>query len=490
MSLPLLPLLLDRTPPGLRRALRQEGVPHAAWDDAPRAGRFVLFDGGENSPPALVGGQAALDVREIGSAGGDPCAELLDERSARCGWQLGPLLATEEVARANKREARRRLMRGLQTAVEAAGGVWLRLAPFPHPYRAAFNFRFDHDEYVPGDLATVLQAIAGHEGATTHYICASTHFGQPEAMSRLRGLDVGSHGWWHHTYRDSEDNWVNIRRGIDALTEAGLAPQGFAAPHGRWNRGLSAALDALGISHSSEFGFAYDDWPCEPAAGGPLQLPIHPVCLGIALEAARRQSPHLPPQEAADALSEHFRRVIAGRHRAGEPVFLYGHPDGRLGRHPSVLRETLAAASALPDVWKTTHTQFAAWWRSRLLAQVTVERQGEELLVAVANAPEDHTLALQCFRGDRLATVPLNRSTLRFQPAALAYEERPDDDSPPGIPIHEIPGLRQRVRRLLDWERVTPVSELRGRTVRGWLKKSLRRWRDHAPLDASATPRV
>ena len=487
MDLPLLPLLLDRAPPGLRRALRQEGVPHAAWADAPRAGRFVLCDVSRHSPPSLIPGQTAIDVRDLAADKTD-FSLLLDERSARRGWQLGPLLATEEVARVHKREVRRRLMRGLQAAVEAAGGVWLRLAAFPHPYRSAFNFRFDHDEFVPDDFSSVLQAIEGYEESTTHYVCASTHAGQSAAMSRLRGLDVGSHGWWHHTYRDSADNLANIRRGVDALADAGLAPNGFAAPHGRWNRGLAAALDALGISHSSEFAYCYDDWPCEPAAGGALQLPIHPVCLGIALEAARRQCPHVASEAVAAWVSEHFRRVIAAKHRAGEPIFLYGHLDGRLGRHPSALRDTLAAVGALPDVWRTTQTRFAAWWRARLLARVTVERHGEKLCVTVADSPTDHTLALECWRGDGAAAVPLDRSSIRFQPAALEYETRPTDASPPGMPTSEAPDLRQRVRQLLDWERVTPIDELRGRTIRGWLKKSLRHWRDRAALDAQSTP--
>lgn len=478
MSLPLLPLLLDRPPAALRRALRQEGVPSADWGNAPHAGRFVLWDGAAQRRPPLAAGQTAIDVGAPRGSGEDPLNVLADERSARRGWRVGPLPASEEVARVDKRAARRRLMARLQSAVEEAGGVWLRLAAYPHPYRSAFNFRFDHDGYVPEDFDAVLDAIAGHEGATTHYVCASTHAGHPAAMARLRGLDVGGHGWWHHTYRDGAENLANIRRGMEALADAGLAPAGFAAPHGRWNRGLAAALDAGGVTHSSEFALVYDDWPLEPPAGRALQLPIHPVCLGIALEAARRRDNAPAPAEVTSWLEVYFRHAIETKHRAGEPIFLYGHPDGRLGRFPRLLRETLDAAAALSGVWRTTHTQFAAWWRARLRAQVSVERRGDELLVGVENAPRGHALALECWKDNRVATVPLDRPAVRFQPAALSYVTRPTDDLPRGFLLDESPGLRQRVRRLLDWERVTPIDQLRSRTVRGWLKKSLRRLRD------------
>ena len=53
----------------------------------------------------------------------------------------------------------------LREQVERAGGIWLRVAAYPYPYRSAFNFRFDHDEYDPHDFDATLTAIAGYESA-------------------------------------------------------------------------------------------------------------------------------------------------------------------------------------------------------------------------------------------------------------------------------------------------------------------------------------
>ena len=38
----------------------------------------------------------------------------------------------------------------------------------------------------------------------------------------------------------------------------------------------------------------------------------------------------------------------------GEPVFLYGHPTGRLGRYPEVLRAVFETVDGFGAVWKTT----------------------------------------------------------------------------------------------------------------------------------------
>ena len=49
--------------------------------------------------------------------------------------------------------------------------------------------------------------------------------------------------------------------------------------------GLKAALEKLQVGHSSEFGLAYDDLPFWPRQSSVLQVPVHPVSLGIFLNA-------------------------------------------------------------------------------------------------------------------------------------------------------------------------------------------------------------
>jgi peptidoglycan/xylan/chitin deacetylase (PgdA/CDA1 family) len=477
-DLPDLPLLLADVPTSLWQALAQEGVPSAAYVPGSRAGRFVLFDS-TRLQPVLSAGQTAINIDPLRRQGeGDPFRLLADERSRRCSWQIGGLSVDERVARVDRAPVRARLIARLRQAVEAAGGLWLRVAPFPFPYRTAFNFRLDHDDYDAGDFRSTLDALAGHEPCVSHYVCASTHARQPDALRRLRDSHVGSHGWWHHTYRGERENFENIRRGIDALRAAGLNPRGFAAPHGRFNRGLLAALESLGVDHSSEFGLAHDDLPFFPGSDAVLQLPIHPICLGLFLEAARRDAPdELQELQAARTTLDHFQRVAVDKHAAGEPIFLYGHPAGRLGRYPFVLRETLEYAASLDRVWRTSLDEFARWWRARAAIKLSATRRGGGVEITTVAADCRYEPAVELYRGDQVLGFRLaNGEATLIDNAAASSETIPAPcDYPLRQPRRE--SLRAGLRLYLDYECETPLAELTAQTWQGWAKRTLRRIR-------------
>src|SRR5215469_7872379 len=178
--LPDLPLLLADVPPSLRSALEQEGVPLAEAHGG-REGRFVLFDS-RGGFPSLDRDQVGIDVDHLRCGRThDPFRALADERAACFEWQVGPLSVRETVARVDRAAVRKRLLSDLRTLVESAGGVWLRVSPYPHPYRTAFNFRLDHDQYNAHDFDASLAAIDGYEHAISHYVCAATHARHAEA---------------------------------------------------------------------------------------------------------------------------------------------------------------------------------------------------------------------------------------------------------------------------------------------------------------------
>jgi len=482
--LPLLPLILDDVPLGLRQALAQEGIPTAERRAGPPAGRFLLFDSRRamREPPAA--GQIGIDVSRLRQGfREDPFEALVDERSARSAWKIGGLTLAEEIARVDKRAVRRRVLEKLRERIEKAGGIWLRVSAFPFPYRSALGFRIDYDEYDPADFNATLAAIAGHEGATSHFVSGAAYERAPDALARLQGLDVGSHGYRHHTYRTAEENLTNVGRGIEVLQAAGIEPSGFAAPHGRFHRRLLLALEPLGISHSSEFGLVYDELPLFVAPGNLLQIPVHPVCLGLFLDAARRECER--SSQPADALVDaavdraidYFDETIRSRYHSGEPVFLYGHPTGRLGRHPRVLRRVFEAASGSGVLWKTTLSEMNRWWRARARVRLTVTRhEGQYVLVAGRTAP-GYRLAVEFCRAQHVALMPLAGHVIRFSPSALVYQTRGEPPSVRPVRVDRPQGLRGRIRRLIDWERVTPIEEISAGGWRNWTKRTLRRLR-------------
>jgi hypothetical protein len=263
------------------------------------------------------------------------------------------------------------------------------------------------------------------------------------------------------------------------LESRGIEPSGFAAPHGRFNRALLAAMEALQIGHSSEFGLAYDDLPFFPRQSNVLQIPVHPVSLGLFLEAAERQHPGRPAkaQQAVQTALDYFRQTARAKYHSGQPVFFCGHPTGRLGRYPQVLRAVFDTADSFGAIWKTTLSEFAAWWRARAEVRLSAARHGEQFTVTVERQPAGYPLGIEYHRGRHVARMPLAGRSLRFHPAALAYENRTARPTVHPVRVDRAEGLRGRFRRWIDWERETPIEEIPAGSLRNWAKRALRRLR-------------
>jgi polysaccharide deacetylase len=477
-DIPLLPLVLDDIPRGLRQALVQEGIPVRDRRPGPPEGRFVLFDSRTETRWALSPGQVAVDVDRLRKGWNeDPLEMLSDGASSRYEWEIDGLTLTEEIARVDKRHVRRKVLDRLRRRIEASGGIWLRLSPFPFPNRSAFNFRIDYDAYDPHDFQATLEAIAGHRHATSHFINGAAYEPHPEALQLMRGLDVGSHGYWHHTYQTVDENLRNMRRGIDTLRSAQIEPSGFVAPLGRFNEQLLQALRTLGIGHSSEFALAHDELPFFPTTGNLLQIPINPFCLGLFLEAAERSGMQSASQidQVVDVAGDYFDQVIRSKYRLGEPIFLYGHPTGRVGRYPQLLHRIFDTVAQFGSVWETTLTEFADWWRVRAQARLSVKRERGRFVVRIEQQPDAYQLGIEFWRGAHVALLPMRGRVVRFSPSTLAYEKRTDRPPFQPVRIDRPEGLKGRVRRLIDWERVTPIEEIGSGNLRNWAKRTLRK---------------
>lgn len=483
---PLLPLLLDDVPHALSVMLGQEGVPTAPYQPGRTNGTFVLFDSrARRTRPQVAPRQQAIDLDEVrktllsrGQAT-DPFAPLAAGGVRRAAWLIAGRQASEELGAVDRRAIREQVIDVLRCLVTERGGVWMRLGRYPAPYHTAANFRFDHDDFVAADFDRTLDAVGGNAGMTTHFVCGSTHEGRADSLRRLAGLDVGSHGYRHHTYRTFAENVVNIRRGIDVLHRVGIEPSGFAAPHGRYNSALAAAMNHIGITHSSEFGLANDDLPFTPADCSTLQLPIHPFCLGIALEsiAPSDSGDESIRRRVVDGVIEHFTSTAAALHAARMPIFFYGHPDGRVGRYPDVLTNVFETIGSLSRVWRTTMTEFQHWWRLRRRIEVEVTAEGGGWRIEAERLPAGYLPTLEVCTERKFAAVSLDRARMRIDRGGLQFttEERYDVPSP--VNVASAFDLKAIVRRMLDWERVTPIEEIESKHLVGLVKKTLRRIR-------------
>ena len=483
-ALPPLPLLLWGTPPGLELILRQEGVPFEVLAEPHpivlRQGRFILFDGrravGSKGAPPLSEGQVAIDVDRLRHPWPfDPFDALIDNRAGPATWRIAGVPLIERVARRDKGAIRRTLLDALRTAVAAHGGLWVRLSAFPYPYRAAFNLRLDLDEPIPGDYRRFAKARRPLDDCSTHFVSTAAYGRDASVLDDLRGLDAQSHGHFHVVYRDPIANRRNLERAHRLLADAGIEPVGFAAPEGRWNPGLDDVMEDLGYRYSSDFGLGYDDLPFYPWRGARfskvLQVPVHPICEGLFVDAGL---------DDGQLVADHLVRAVRARIDAGEPAFVYGHPERRLARFPEVLRGLAREAARYDLLWRTTLTEFARWWDWRSRLRWSIARNAEGLAEYLFEGWDtSYTPTLEVVRGRHVAGVPATspRGVLRI--GALAFEGPTRRVDLPQATASRPPlSLRAVARRALDWETVTPVEDLPGGSVPALLKKNLRRWRE------------
>jgi hypothetical protein len=480
-----LPLLLWKTPPGLELILDQEGIAHEVVREAhPFAfsrGRFVLYDSQHIAAGrlrSLLGREhVAIDIDLLRrDEPVEPFGALIDQQDARAIWKFRGWDLRERVSRHPKAWIRRRLIDALRGQILAAGGLWIRLSPFPHPFRSAFSFRVDLDERAPEDYHRFCLTRNLLADCCTHFVSTHAYADQRDVLDDLERHDTQSHGHFHYVYREKESNYRNLKRADRILREVGIVPRGFAAPHGRWNPGLDEALESLGYEYSSDFQVGYDDFPFFPWKGDRfsrvLQLPVHPVCEGLFLDAGvvdRR------------VVEDYLRGVVAAKVQGRELALLYGHPERRLGRMPEVLIGLHRLLERESLVWRVTLTELARWWRWRGNRKYMVlPREGNRFEIQFEEWDPEYSLAVEIRRGCFSCSLPLSGPRTVIKTDELAYER---SDAPPDAVVappaldHRHPSLKDAVRRALDWETVTPFEELSASSLPSRLKKGLRWWK-------------
>jgi hypothetical protein len=255
----------------------------------------------------------------------------------------------------------------------------------------------------------------------------------------------------------------------------GIEPVGFAAPHGCWNAGLNAVLEELGYLYSSEFQVGYDDFPSYPWLGDRfsrvLQVPIHPICEGLFLDAGVRDE---------GTIARHFVETVRAKVMQGEPAFVYGHPERRLAYLPGVLEGLSEEVSRYDLLWRVTLTEFARWWIWRGTRRWSLIRRGEDgVEIQFEDWDGKYPLAVEIVRGMHVASVPVRSGRTFVGLSGLSYERQPvrRDGAAPRVERRPF-SLSGLVKAAVDWETVTPLGELRAEGVRGRLKWHMRRWRD------------
>lgn len=399
-------------------------------------------------------------------------------------FRVGELFPKEEVAVRSTNPMVLFFLRLLTQIYEKQGLFFPALSFYPFGYRSLFSFRVDADEYDAPVCEAFFDKAAKYCRGTSVFFSAA-NFQEASLLIKqcgIAGFEVQSHSFYHYTYRSPCQNRYNIRKAADFLKTLGISPKGFAAPHGRWNQGLQSVLEESGYTFSSDFAYDYDGFPSFPF--GPmgfskvLQVPVHPVCSGVCLQAAKGSL-------TGRDLEPYFESIFERKYQRCEPIIFYDHPTPWITSQFSLIDRWFAMAHSASGVWICQLGEFAAWWmqRERLELKVSQEPYTSCIEVSCASLPQaQKPYAVNLYRkgSEEYAQVLLTQAPSFCDLENAVFNLRPasgEKNNDDGIPVPDSSGfrsLKKFIKRTFDWETVTPVNEIIAEDLGGFLKKIAR----------------
>lgn len=391
----------------------------------------------------------------------------------------------ERVALFSKAKARKLLLNALLLANELRNMPFVRFWYYPDKFKTAFNFRFDLDEDTDGDLDVLRQVSSIYKDCSTMFVCGSSFESNADKIRQMitDGYDIQSHAYHHHTYKSFSQNSFNIDKSIEYFKKMNYEAEGYASPKGYWNRGLAKALEARGFLYASEFSYDYDNFPEHPLVNNinstVLQIPIHPVCPGIFLDAGITDD---------KIIFAYFKDIILRKYRNSQTIFLYSHPNEKLQNKSSFWRSVFDYATSLDNVWRVNLSGFAKWWKDRAkleFEKISFDRKTGKLLfvlkqncdlpqVSVSINKNAESAVLYPLSGVQTNELDFNSLDYTKWDAGFSYEGA-YLEAPQRLSFSK--WLKDFLVQVLDWEECTPVHQIIRDTPAANIKFLLRKMR-------------
>lgn len=270
----------------------------------------------------------------------------------------------EEMSATVKKNVRRVIVEIIKQAFFRQGLPFIHKWYFPGENRSVLCFRGDADGGPKENFQCWLDAVRPFSTCTSVFFCTSKYIHKKDLIiaAANAGLEVGSHNHWHIVFPDRFTNSKSLIRAETVLNSAGLHPTGFVAPAFFWHPSMYQLLEERDYLYASSFRVNHDGIPYYPLVNGRigkvLEIPYH--CLGDRFPVS-----NIPLD--GETSRRFFETLIKKKYLAGEPMFLYGHPDikGRMGTSPELVRFIFETAMSYSDVKPLQLSPYADWWRKR-----------------------------------------------------------------------------------------------------------------------------
>lgn len=225
---------------------------------------------------------------------------------------------------------------------------------YPKDYDSIFTFRIDCDNYHKLDYATTLNLCLKHSIVAAWFINTKTI---PKSFIKKlikAGQEVYPHCYEHKVFDTYNDNFDNLVKAEEVLLRILGEPteiqiSGTAAPSGKSNPEFIKAVEDMAYDFSSEFSVAYDTFPFK--VGTVWQVPIHPICVGLGSWTKKDEKAGL----------DYFLNLINEKIKNRQLLFLYGHPEKRIGKYPAITDRIFAVINSDPRILKTRWSHFIQW---------------------------------------------------------------------------------------------------------------------------------
>jgi hypothetical protein len=395
LQLPDLPLMLAGVPRPVAELLREAGVPAEALPDVPLlaagTGRFVLFDPHNSSSAALAKRAASHGLKLIG----------LDELVAA---DVRESLSFEEEPSgrlAAESDSARAFLGRLKTAVESRGGVWVRLADYPFPFQSALCLGVEH---VSEELADFADIHAALPGKATHFVSSRLRQDRLALVAQTAPLDLG---WLvgpmdcAKSPRSTLSQWAAR---IERFAGATLRPHGLAV--------LDDASLLPSGSRLLGLGFRY---LCRNSRGVACRAELCPRA-AAEMPWIRFSTLTLPPREE-------ILEWVAGHYQSGSPLFLSATSE-RFDLVHELLR-LAGDAGRCSLLWQTSFGDFSRWWGLRRHLRLQVWRRTAGYEIHATGEFGRYPWAVEVWRGNHLATLPMRRPELVVPDEGLVYLQSP-----------------------------------------------------------------
>ncbi|HNX91050.1 MAG TPA: formyltransferase family protein [Candidatus Omnitrophota bacterium] len=291
-----------------------------------------------------------------------------------------------------------------------------------------FCLRIDADEYSENNFRSYYPVFKRYNKATSIFFSINSFKEAKGAIidCKTMGVDIGSHGFYHHTYNDYESNRYNLIRAREFLEGLGIDAKGFVSPMGKWNRDLAKALEDEKFKYSSEFAYDYAGFPSYPIIDGRysdvLQIPVFPVAPELFFEKGY----------APGKIIEYYKEAIDMMRANGVPVIIYAHTNPKFQQVPDLLAR---------------------------ICEYAVDRSGLEP-ISMTGFFEKWTKTNETFR---IRRTPVSRVVNEMFVGAELREKASER-------------VKKEVKIFLDYEIITPPEELRCGKLKKMLKLSARRF--------------